>query len=136
MPKSITVRLPTSIISCVICFSVFPTTSSIRAGCILPSVTNLCNDKRAISLRIGSKQDKIIASGVSSTIISTPVAASIARMFRPSLPIILPFTSSDSKLKTETQFSTACSTPTLCIVPKTTLRASCSAVNLDSSMVV
>ena len=65
--------------------------------------------------------------------ISTPVAASIALMLRPSLPIILPFTSSDSKLKTETQFSTACSTPTLCIVPKTTFLASCSAVNFASS---
>ena len=54
----------------------------------------------------------MIASGVSSTIISTPVAASKALMFLPSLPIILPLTSSDSRLNTDTQFSTACSTPT------------------------
>ena len=52
-----------------------------------------------------------MASGVSSTIISTPVAASIARMFLPSLPMIRPFTSSESKLKTETQFSIDSSVP-------------------------
>jgi len=68
-------------------------------------------DKRAISRRTGSKQDRIIASGVSSTIISTPVAASIARMFLPSLPMILPLTSSESKLNTDTQFSIDSSVP-------------------------
>jgi len=76
----------------------------------------LCKARRAISLRTGSKQESIIASGVSSTMISTPVAASSALMFLPSLPIILPLTSSDSMLKTETQFSTASSVPTLCMV--------------------
>jgi len=135
IPKSITVRFPISIISCWICFSVFFTTSSIRAGWILPSVTKLCNDNRAISLLTGSKQDKIMASGVSSTIISTPVAASKARIFRPSRPIIRPFTSSDSILNTETQFSTVCSTPTRWMVFNMTLRASCCAVNLASSIV-
>jgi hypothetical protein len=65
--------------------------------------------KRAISLRTGSKQERI-ASGVSSTMISTPVAASKALMFLPR-PIILPLTSSDSMLKTDTQFSTASSVP-------------------------
>jgi len=61
---------------------------------------------------LDKKQDKIIASGVSSTIISTPVAASRALMFRPSLPIIRPLTSSDSMLNTDTQLSTASSVPT------------------------
>ena len=51
----------------------------------------------------------IIASGVSSTIISTPVAASNALILRPSLPIILPLISSESILKTETEFSIDCS---------------------------
>ena len=55
----------------------------------------------------------MIASGVSSTIISTPVALSIAFIFRPSLPIILPFISSDSILKTDTQLSIASSVPNL-----------------------
>ena len=51
----------------------------------------------------------MMASGVSSTMISTPVAASSARMLRPSRPMILPFTSSLSMLKIDTQFSMACS---------------------------
>ena len=42
----------------------------------------------AISRRNGSNDDRMIASGVSSTIRSTPVAASIVRMFRPSRPMI------------------------------------------------
>ena len=79
--------LPTSIISSWIDFSVLETTSSILAGWILPSVTSWCKDNLAISRLTGSKQDRIIASGVSSTIISTPVAA-LALMFLPS-PIIL-----------------------------------------------
>ena len=75
------VLLPTSIISSWIDFSVLETTSSILAGWILPSLTNWCRDNLAISRLTGSKQDKIMASGVSSTIISTPVAASMALMF-------------------------------------------------------
>ena len=108
-----TVLLPTSIISFSISFDVLLTTSSILAGCILPSVTSLWSDNLAISLLTESKQDNIIASGVSSTIISTPVAASIALIFLPSLPIILPFKSSDSKLKKETQLSISSKVPTL-----------------------
>ena len=48
--------------------------------------------------------------------ISTPVAASNARMFRPSRPMIRPLTSSFSILKTDTLFSTACSTAVRWIV--------------------
>ena len=72
---------------------------------------------------------------MSSTIISTPVADSIALMFRPSLPIILPFTSSDSILKTETQLSIASSVPTLWIVLITIFFASCLAESLASSII-
>ena len=52
-------------------------------------------------------------SKLSSTINSTPVAASKALMFLPSRPIILPFNSSLSILKTETAFSIACSAAVL-----------------------
>ena len=134
IPKSITVLLPISIISWSICFSVFFTISSILAGCILPSVTNLWRDNLAISLLIESKQDNIIASGVSSTIISTPVAASKALIFLPSLPIILPLTSSDSMLKTETQLSIDSSVPILWIVLIIIFLASCSTVIFASSI--
>jgi len=135
IPKSITVLLPISIISFSISFDVFLTTSSIRAGWILPSVTNFFNDKRATSLLTESKQESIIASGVSSTIISTPVALSIALIFLPSLPIIFPFRSSDSILKTETQLSIASSVPNLWIELITIFLASCFADNLASSII-
>ena len=135
IPKSITVLFPTSTISFSISFFVFLTTSSILAGWILPSVTSLCRESLATSLLTESKQDKIIASGVSSTIISTPVADSIALILRPSLPIILPLTSSDSILKTETQLSIASSVPTLWIVLITIFLASCLAESFASSII-
>ncbi len=124
-----------SIISSSICFLVFFTISSIRAGCILPSVTNLCIANRATYLLTGSKHDNNIASGVSSTIISAPVAASKERIFLPSLPIILPLTSSLSILNTDTEFSIACSVATLCIVWITIFLASLFAVSLASSTI-
>ena len=49
------------------------------------------------------------ASGVSSTMMSTPVATSRARMFRPSRPMIRPFMSSLGRSTTETVDSTTCS---------------------------
>ena len=113
-----TVLFPTSIISWSISFFVFLTTSSILAGWILPSLTSLCKDILAISLLIESKQERIIASGVSSTMIATPVAASSALIFLPSLPIILPLISSDSILNTETVLSIVYSAPILWIVFK------------------
>ena len=124
-----------SIISSSICFLVCLTTSSIRAGWIRPSVTNLCKAKRAISLLTGSKQESNIASGVSSTIISTPVAASKERMFLPSRPMIRPFTSSLSILNTETEFSMACSVAVRWMVWMIIFLASLVAVNLDSSTI-
>ena len=49
----------------------------------------------ATSLLNGSKPEMTTASGVSSIIKSIPVKVSNALIFLPSLPIILPFTSSD-----------------------------------------
>ena len=49
----------------------------------------------AISRRTGLKPERMTASGVSSMMTSIPVAASKARMFRPSRPMIRPFISSD-----------------------------------------
>ncbi len=54
----------------------------------------------------------MIASGVSSTMISMPVAASSARMLRPSRPMMRPLTSSLSMLNTVTAFSIAVSVAT------------------------
>ena len=77
----------------------------------------------------------MIASGVSSTIISTPVAASIARMFLPSRPIILPLSSSESRLKIETQFSMVCSVAVRWIVSITIFLACLVADSLASSTI-
>ena len=62
-----------------------------------PSVISFSKDSRAISLRMGSNPEIITASGVSSTIKSTPVNISNVLIFLPSLPIILPFMSSLGK---------------------------------------
>jgi ribonuclease Y len=61
--------------------------------------------KRAISLLIGSKEDNITASGVSSIIKSTPVMVSKVLIFLPSRPIILPFISSLGSATTDTVVS-------------------------------
>ena len=97
MPNFITVCSPISCISSSKSLVVFLTTSSMRDGCILPSIIKAFKDNLAISLLIGSKLEIIILSGVSSIIISTPVVASRALIFLPSLPIILPFSSSLSR---------------------------------------
>ena len=85
------------------------TMSSMRAGWMRPSVTSFWMDRRASSRRMGSKLDRMTASGVSSTMMSTPVAISRARMLRPSRPMIRPFMSSDGRSTTETVVSTTCS---------------------------
>ncbi len=59
-----------------------------------PSAISLFSDSRAISRRTLSKPLTITTPGVSSTITSTPVAFSKARMLRPSRPMIRPFMSS------------------------------------------
>ncbi len=60
------------------------------------------SETRAISRRIGLWHEITTASGVSSMMISTPVAASMARMLRPSRPMIRPFISSLGSASTET----------------------------------
>ena len=78
------------------------TISSMRAGWMRPSRMSFSRASRAISRRTGSKQDTVMASGVSSMIRSTPVRFSRARMFRPSRPMIRPFISSLGRGTTET----------------------------------
>ena len=56
---------------------------------------------RATSRRSGSKAEMTIASGVSSMMRSTPVAASSARMLRPSRPMMRPFRSSEGSSTTD-----------------------------------
>ena len=80
----------------------FATVSSILAGWMRPSRINFSRVSLAISRRMGSKEETVIASGVSSIIRSTPVAVSRARMLRPSRPIMRPFISSLGRFTTET----------------------------------
>ena len=129
------VRLPVSITSLSSCFLTFATTSSMRAGWIRPSATNWCSANLQTSRRIGSKAEMTIASGVSSTTISTPVAASRALMFLPSRPMIRPFTSSLSIWNTLTEFSMAVSVATRCIVCMTIFFACELALSLASSII-
>ncbi len=65
-----------------------PTISSMRAGWMRPSAKSRSRVTRATSRRTGSNPERTTASGVSSTMTSTPVAASSARMLRPSRPMI------------------------------------------------
>ena len=126
---------PSSLIVASISFLTFSTTSSILPGCILPSSMSRSSDSLAISLRNLSNPEIITASGVSSIIISTPVAISSARMLRPSLPMILPFISSDGRFTTLTVVSTVWSTAHFCMARPTILRASLSALSLVSSCI-
>ena len=135
IPRSIAVRLPVSMISLSSCFFTFATTSSIRAGWIRPSLTNWCRARRQVSRRTGSKPLMTIASGVSSTTISTPAAASKARILRPSRPMIRPFTSSLSIWNTDTLFSTAVSVATRWMVWITIFLAWALALSFASSMI-
>ncbi len=67
-----------------------------------PSEISRSSARLAISRRIGLWQEITTASGVSSMIRSTPVAASMARMLRPSRPMMRPFMSSLGRCTTET----------------------------------
>ena len=66
-----------------------------------PSRISLAKERRATSRRTGSKQEIVTASGVSSTITSTPAACSKARILRPLRPTMRPFISSLGKGTTE-----------------------------------
>ena len=70
-----------------------------------PSAIRRSRVTRAISRLKGSKPERITASGVSSTIRSTPVVNSRVRMFRPSRPMIRPFISSFGNMTTDTVVS-------------------------------
>ena len=87
----------------------FSTISSMRAGWMRPSTMSFSSARRATSRRSGSKAEMTIASGVSSMIRSTPVAASSARMLRPSRPMMRPFRSSEGSSTTDTVASTTVS---------------------------
>ena len=68
------------------------------------------------SRRTGSKPERVTASGVSSMMTSTPVACSMARMLRPSRPMMRPFMSSEGSGTTETVVSETTSLVRRCIV--------------------
>ena len=67
-----------------------------------PSRMSFSRASRAISRRTGSKQDTVMASGVSSMMRSTPVIVSKVRIFRPSRPMMRPFISSLGRGTTDT----------------------------------
>src|SRR4030065_300821 len=69
-------------------FVTLSTVSSVRAGWMRPSWTRRVRAILATSRRTGLNPDRMTASGVSSMMTSIPVAASNARMLRPSLPMI------------------------------------------------
>ena len=110
-------------------FTVLSYTSSILPGWILPSLINVSIVIFAISLRSGSNDDKLIASGVSSIIKSTPVTDSIVLIFLPSLPISLPFISSFGKSIVLTVWVPTTSSAYLSIL----LTISCLAISWASS---
>ena len=100
-PTSSVAASPSSRIIVSTSFWAFSTISSILAGWIRPSTINFSRAIRATSRRIGSKLERITASGVSSIIRSTPVIVSSVRILRPSRPIIRPFISSFGSGTTE-----------------------------------
>ena len=83
----------------------FSTTSSMRTGWIRPSCIRRSMVTRATWRRTGSKEESVTCIGVSSMSSSTPVAASSARMLRPSRPIRRPFISSLASLMCVTECS-------------------------------
>ena len=70
-----------------------------------PSAMSRSRARRATSRRTGSKADRPTASGVSSTMMFTPVTASKDRMLRPSRPMMRPFMSSEGSGTTDTVVS-------------------------------
>ena len=94
MPSSITARSPSRFICSSRSWRHFSTVSSMRAGWMRPSPMRRSSVMRATSRRVWSKEDRVMASGVSSMIRSTPVAVSRARILRPSRPMMRPFISS------------------------------------------
>ena len=98
-----------------------------RVGWIRPSWISRERATRAISRRTGSKLVIVTTSGVSSMIRSQPVAASKARMLRPSRPMMRPLISSDGSGTTEAVSSAVISEVMRCMTVASTLRALVSA---------
>ena len=86
----------------------FATTSSMRVGWMRPSRMSRCIASRAISRRTGSKPLNTTAPGVSSINTVTPVSDSNARMFRPSRPMMRPFSSSPVSVMVAVVVSCVC----------------------------
>src|SRR5213080_4953526 len=105
MPVSYTACSPASRTEASTSARALSTTSSIRPGWMRPSVISRSRASRPTSRRTGSKHDTTTVSGVSSMMTSTPVAASNARIFRPSRPMIRPFISSEGRATADTVVS-------------------------------
>ncbi len=100
-----TARSPSALMTCSTSRLAFSTISSMRVGWMRPSAMSRSRAMRVISRRTGSKQETVMASGVSSMINSAPVRFSSVRMFRPSRPMMRPFISSLGSGTTETATS-------------------------------
>src|SRR6185295_8077120 len=90
MPSSSSAASPSCRIFCSNSALTFSTISSMRAGWMRPSTISRSRATRATSRRNGSKPERITASGVSSTMRSTPVAISRAD--------VAPFAADDAPL--------------------------------------
>ena len=94
--------------ACSISSCVSLTISSIRVGWMRPSTISFSSASLATSRRMLSNPVTMTIPGVSSTITSTPVAFSKARIFRPSRPMIRPFMSSVGMSTVLTVVSAVC----------------------------
>ena len=101
----------------------FATISSMRIGWMRPSCMRRSRATRATWRRTGSNEESVTCSGVSSMSSSTPVAASRARMLRPSRPIRRPFISSLASFTCVTECSVLWSAATRCIAVRIMSRA-------------
>ncbi len=73
-----------------------------RAGWIRPSSMSFSRAIFATARRMGLKEERTIARGVSSMMRSTPIDISMARMFLPSRPMMRAFMSSPGRSTTVT----------------------------------
>ena len=108
----------------------FSTISSMWVGWMRPSAMSFSRASRAISRRTGSKQETVMASGVSSMIRSAPVRVSRVRMLRPSRPMMRPFISSLGRGTTLTVISATWSAAQRWMAVATISRARLSASSL------
>ena len=104
-----------------------------RVGWMRPSWIRRLSATRATSRRTGSNPLTVTTSGVSSMMRSHPVAASKARMFRPSRPMMRPLRSSDGIGTTETVVSAVISDVMRCITVARMRRARASASAVPST---